>query len=250
MRLLILGGTGEAAALATAGVARFGGRLEVITSLAGRTRNPATVPGRVRTGGFGGAEGLAEYLAAERIGLVIDATHPFAATISAHAADACARTGTARLVLLREAWRAGPGDRWIEVASVADAAAEIAARPARTFVTVGVKELGEFAACRDAFLLVRVVEPPVRPLPLADCTVVTGRGPFTQDDERRLMEEHRIEVLVSKASGGEGTYGKIAAARALGLPVIMVTRPAPPDGESVGSVDEAMEWIAGLVADS
>ena len=245
-RLLILGGTGEGAALAraTSSGAALAGRLEVVTSLAGRTRAPAAVPGEVRVGGFGGADGLADYLVGQRIDLVVDATHPFAATISANARNACARAGVARLMLARPPWRRRPGDRWIEVDDVAQAAAELADRGGRAFLTVGVKELHLFARLEGVFCLVRLIEPPDAPPPLADHVVVTGRGPFTVAGERRLMAAHRIDVVVSKASGGEATYAKIAAARAMGLPVIMVRRPPAAQGERVTSVAAAIAWIA------
>ncbi len=248
-RLLILGGTGEGAALAREAVAAFQGRLELVTSLAGRTRAPAAVPGEVRVGGFGGADGLADYLVSQRIGLVVDATHPFAATISANARDACARAGVARLILARPPWRRRPGDRWIEVGDVAQAAAELADRGGRAFLTVGVKELHHFARLEGVFCLVRLIEPPAAPPPLADHVVVTGRGPFTVAGERRLMAAHRIDVVVSKASGGEATYAKLAAARAMGLPVIMVRRPPAPQGERVTSVAAAIAWIGGRLGD-
>ena len=204
-RLLILGGTGEGAALAraTSSGAALAGRLEVVTSLAGRTRAPAAVPGEVRVGGFGGADGLADYLVRQRIDLVVAATHPFAATISANARDACARAGVGRLILARPPWRRRPDDRWIEVDDAAQAAAE-----------------------------------------LADHVVVSGRGPFTVAGERRLLTAHRIDVVVSKASGGDATYAKIAAAREMELPVIMVRRPPAPQGERVTSVAAALAWIA------
>ncbi len=243
-RLLILGGTGEGAALAREAVAALAGRLEVVTSLAGRTRAPAAVPGEVRVGGFGGADGLADYLVGQRIDLLVDATHPFAATISANARDACARAGVGRLILARPPWRRRPGDRWIEVDDVAQATAELAERGGRAFLTVGVKELHHFARLEGVFCLVRLIEPPAAPPPLADHVVVTGRGPFTVAGERRLMAAHRIDVVVSKASGGEATYAKIAAARAMGLPVIMVRRPPAPVGERVTSVAAALAWIA------
>ncbi len=248
-RLLILGGTGEAAALAREAVAAFADRLAVVTSLAGRTRAPPAVPGEVRVGGFGGADGLADYLAHERIDLVVDATHPFAATISANARAACARAGVPRLVLARPPWQRRAGDRWIEVGDVAQAAAELADRGGRAFLTVGVKELHHFARLDGVFCLVRLIERPAAPLPLADHAVVTGRGPFTVADERRLLAAHRIEVVVSKASGGDATYAKIAAAREMGLPVIMVRRPPAPQGERVIGVTAALAWIAERLED-
>ena len=242
-RLLILGGTGESAALAREAVAALESQIEVVTSLAGRTRAPAPVPGEVRVGGFGGAEGLAEYLAHERFDLLVDATHPFAETISANARNACARVGTQRLILARPPWRRRPGDRWIEVDGVAEAAVELADRSGRAFLTVGGRELAHFSPLNGLFCLVRLIEPPASPLPLANYAVVTGRGPFTVAEERRLLAMNRIDIVVSKASGGEATYAKIAAARELELPVILVRRPPMPEGEQVTSVSAALAWI-------
>ncbi len=247
--LLILGGTGEAATLAREAVAALGGRLRVITSLAGRTRNPASVPGEVRVGGFGGADGLADYLAHEGIGLVVDATHPFAASISANAVDACVHVGARRLILARPQWRRLPGDRWIEVDDVAQAAVELADRGGRAFLTVGANALSHFAPLREIFCLVRLLEPPAAPPPLANHVLVTGRGPFTVADERKLLAAHRIEIVVSKASGGELTYAKIAAAREMGLPVILVRRPPLPKGERVANVAAALAWIVDRLDD-
>ena len=244
-RLLILGGTGEAAALAGEAIERFADRLEVVTSLAGRTRKPAAVAGVLRVGGFGGAEGLADYLRANSVDMVVDATHPFAAVISANARDACARAGVPRIMLVRPPWRRRDGDRWIEVDDTARAAAAFAEIGMRAFLTVGAKELHHFAGCTGGvFCLVRLIEAPAKPLPLENHAVIVGRGPFTVTGENTLLTEHRIDIVVSKASGGGATQAKIIAARELGLPVIMVRRPASPDGEQVTSLDAALAWIA------
>ena len=175
-RVLILGGTAEAAALAR-GLSGVG----VITSLAGRTRAPAALPGEVRVGGFGGADGLAAYLEERGITAVVDATHPFAATISRHAEAACRQRPTARLMLARPAWEWLPGDRWIEVDDMA-AAVEAIPAGARVFLTVGRQELAPFAARTDAWMLARVIDPPDEPIP--GITLVTGRGPFDLAAER------------------------------------------------------------------
>ena len=240
MHLLILGGTGEAAALAQHAVARPG--LQVTTSLAGGTRKPAPITRAVRSGGFGGADGMAAYLREAGVDLVIDATHPFAAVISRNAAKACRAVGLAHIHLVRPPWVGREGENWIEVDDMAQAAAAVAGR--RAFLTIGRIELGCFSEVEDAWFLVRVIEKPVGPPPLANCRVIEGRPPFTVDDERTLMSDHKIEVVVSKNSGGGATYAKIAAARSLGLPVVMVRRPAPPDGPVVGSVEEALAWLA------
>lgn len=240
-RLLILGGTGEAAALA--GRLAADPRLRVITSLAGRTRAPAEVAGDLRVGGFGGAAGLAAYLEAEAIGLVVDATHPFAARMAANAARACAEAGVPRLKLLRAPWRADPGDRWHEVADTAAAARAVGESGRRVFLSVGRQDLSAFASLEDIWFLVRSIEPLGSPSPLSGAEVIHGRGPFTETAEIALLKGHRIDLLVSKNSGGEATYAKIAAARTLGLPVVMIARPPAPAGEAVATVDAAAAWV-------
>ena len=243
--LLILGGTGEASALARAALARFGDALNVTTSLVGRTQRPGPLPGRVRTGGFGGAAGLAAYLAEHGVDRLIDATHPFAARISAAARLACEESRVPRLLLLRPPWRRQPQDRWIEVDDMS-AAAELVGQIARqAFLTVGAGEIACFAAATGVRFLVRLVDPPRRPLPLQFYEVVVGRGPFTLAEERRRLERHAIDLLVCKASGGAATEAKILAARELGLPVIMVRRPPPEPGEAVETVEAAVAWLAG-----
>lgn len=236
VRVLILGGTGEAATLARA----VAGRVDVISSLAGRAGVP-DLPGRLRVGGFGGADGLAAYLRAEAIDRVIDATHPFAARISAHAATACAALGLPRLVLARPAWHREAGDRWIEVDSVAEAASRLPACGRRVFLTVGAGEVAGFAAVRGVWFLVRLLQ--AQALPLAESRVVIGRPPFTVEAEQALMRQHAVDVLVTKASGGDATFGKIAAARRLGLPVLMIRRPPLPPGDHVDSVAGAVRWL-------
>lgn len=243
-RLLILGGTGEAAALARAAAERFAAGLDIVTSLAGRTAVPALPRGRVRIGGFGGADGLAAYLRDERVDLLIDATHPFAATISVNARRAADAAGVPRLALARPPWPRHPLDRWIEVADMAGAAAALPQAGRRAFITVGAGEIAAFAGLAEVWMLVRLIEPPRAPLPLAQHELVIDRGPFSVTGERRLIESRRIDVLVTKASGGAATAAKIEAARALELPVVMVRRPPPEPGERVGTVDEALAWIA------
>ena len=242
-RLLILGGTAEGRALAEAASARFGPSLEVISALAGRTRAPILPAGTVRIGGFGGAEGLAAFLRAEGIGLLIDATHPYATQISAQAYEAAVHVGTERLVLVRPPWQPLPGDRWIDVVTVAAAVGAIPADAERVFLTVGVRSLAPFATRPDLWFLVRLVDEPAEPIPLARYCLICARGPFAEADERALLTDHRIDCLVTRASGGEATAAKLAAARALRLPVVMVRRPAPPPGPSVSSVEEALTWI-------
>lgn len=243
-RLLILGGTGEAAALARAAVERFGDRLDITTSLAGRTSAPAALAGHVRIGGFGGVEGLTEYLRDQGIDLLIDATHPFAATMSAHARLAAETAGIARLTLARPAWPRHPLDRWVEVAGMAAAAAALPRLGRRAFVTVGTNEIAAFAGLPQVWMLVRLVESPRAPLPLAQHELVIDKGPFTIAGEAALMESRGIDVLVTKASGGAATAAKIEAARARDLPVLMVRRPPPEPGARAWTVDETLAWIA------
>jgi precorrin-6A/cobalt-precorrin-6A reductase len=244
-RLLILGGTGEAARLARGALARFGDRVAVTTALAGRTRHPGPVAGEVRIGGFGGAAGLAFYLIDHEVDCLIDATHPFAAAIARAARLAAERTGVPRLLLQRPPWRRHPLDRWIEVDSI-DAAARLVGRVGkRAWLTVGAGAVDAFAAAGGVHFVVRLIDPPRERLPLPSHEVVLGRGPFSLAEERHLLERHAIDVIVCKASGGAATEAKLIAARELGLPVIMVRRPPPEPGSSVETVDAALDWLAG-----
>jgi len=241
MRVLILGGTTEARQLAE----RLTGRadLTVTLSLAGRTTAPAPHPVPVRVGGFGGSEGLAAYLGAQRIDALVDATHPYAAAISANAAAAAPRAGVALLALRRAGWTPTAGDRWIEVADAAQAARALGNIPRCVLLALGRNAIEPFATAPHHRYLVRSVEPIVPPLRVPHAVYITGRGPFAEADERALIAQHRIEVIVAKNSGGPATYGKIAAARALGLPVVMLRRPSLPDVEAVATVDDAVAWL-------
>jgi precorrin-6A/cobalt-precorrin-6A reductase len=250
-RLLILGGTAEAAQLAAEAAAQFGGRLEVIVSLAGRLpERPPPAGCRVRRGGFGGEDGLAGYLADAGIDLLVDATHPFAATISRHAATACAAAAVARLLLLRPPWTAGTDDRWVEAADTAMAAALAPKLGRRVFLTTGPGSLAAFApitAAGDAWYLVRLFEQPPAPLPLARYEVVVARPPFSVADEVALLSAHAIEVVVAKQSGGT-VQAKLRAAALLRLPVVMIARPAKPAGDQAADIDGAMAWLAARLA--
>ena len=240
-RLLLLGGAREAAELARALAALPG--IRTTYSLAGRTRRPASVPVAVRTGGFGGPVGLEAYLREAGIDLVVDATHPFAVAMSRHAAIACERASVPRLVLHRPPWTSGPGDRWIEVADSCEAARAIPALGTRVLLTVGSRDLEPYLGVEGVTFVIRSVEPPAIALDPERCEVILARGPFDLDAERRLLESRRIDVIVSKNSGGSAARPKLMAARALGLPVVMIARAPPPPGERVESVSAAMEWI-------
>jgi precorrin-6A/cobalt-precorrin-6A reductase len=241
MRILILGGTTEARQLA----GRLAGRngLGVTLSLAGRTAAPAAQPVPVRTGGFGGAHGLADYLREKSIDALVDATHPYAAVISANAAAAAMRSGVALLALRRPGWMPVPGDRWTEVDRMADAVPALGDAPRRVFLALGRKEIAPFEAAPQHRYLVRSVDPVDPPLAVPHAVYLTARGPFPEAGERTLIEAHGVEVIVAKNSGGSATYGKIAAARALGLRVIMLRRPPPPEVATAETVDEVVDWL-------
>jgi precorrin-6A/cobalt-precorrin-6A reductase len=246
MRILILGGTTEARQLAGRLAAR--NDLDVTLSLAGRTAAPAAQPVPVRTGGFGGADGLADHLRAENIGALIDATHPYAATMSANAAAAAARTGIPLVALRRPGWTPVASDRWIEVDRMADAVPALGNAPRHVFLALGRKEIAPFEAAPQHRYLVRSVDPVEPPLGVPHAAYITARGPFAEADERALLTGHGIDIIVAKNSGGAATYGKIAAARVLGIPVIMLRRPPPPEVAAVESVEEVVGFIDHLSA--
>lgn len=220
--ILILGGTKEAAALAGQLVSTHPD-WRVVTSLAGRTTEPEPIAGETRIGGFGGVAGLADFLRGERVTKLIDATHPYARRISANAVRAAALAGVPLEVRIRPPWTPQAGDNWREVASEADAAAAIPPG-ARVLLALGSQHLAPFAARDDVHFIVRMVDPPASPLPLANHTIVTGK-PGPAAEEKRLLRDHAITHIVCRNSGGDGAYGKIQAARALSIPVIMIARP-------------------------
>jgi precorrin-6A/cobalt-precorrin-6A reductase len=238
--VLILGGTSEARELA----GRLAGRpgLRVISSLAGRVRDPALPAGEVRIGGFGGAGGLAAWLTEQRIGAVIDATHPFAEGISANATAACGSTGVPLLRVVRPPWQPGTGDNWHEARSLQEAARLLPGLGNRVFLTTGRQGLAAFTALDDIWFLIRCVDPPDGPMP-ARCEVILARGPYDASAERVLLQQHRIDVLVTKNSGGELTAGKLAAARELGVPVVMIRRPELADAPGCSSAADAENWL-------
>lgn len=240
-RLLILGGTSEARELAAALEARGG--FDVSLSLAGRTRNPLALAAPTRSGGFGGADGLAAHLQAERIDILIDATHPFAAHISRNAVEAARRARVPLLALVRPEWQRRPGDRWSDAADIPEAVEKLGAAPRRVLVTFGRNEVRALEKAPQHAYLVRSIDPVEPPLALPCVRYIEARGPFAEADERALLLENRIDAVLSKNSGGGATHGKIAAARALGIEVIMVARPARPEVETVETVDAALGWL-------
>jgi precorrin-6A/cobalt-precorrin-6A reductase len=240
MRVLILGGTTEASAIARAVVGDR--RFAPVLSLAGRTRVPAQPPIPWRVGGFGGVEGLAAYLHGEKIAALIDATHPFAARMKANAAQAAALAGIPRVAVLRPAWAALPGDRWTEVADMTGAFAALGRTPRRVFLSIGRQELAAFGPPHT--YLVRSVDPPDPAILPPDATSIIARGPFTEAAEQALLHAYRIEVLVTKNAGGDATAAKLAAARRLGLPVVMVARPVAPEPPVVADAPGALAWLA------
>ncbi len=239
MRVLLLGGTGEARALAAA----LHPDVEVISSLAGRVPDPALPVGQVRIGGFGGVAGLTGWLREHRITAVVDATHPFAAQMSRNAVAACAATGTPLIALERRPWAAGSGDDWTHVADIETAAAALPETPERVFLAIGRQHLAAFAAKPQHHYLLRLVDPPEGALPLPDAEAVISRGPFGYDDDLELLRSRRTTRLVTKNAGGEGARAKLDAARTLGLPVIVVDRPALPPRASVETVAEVLAWL-------
>ena len=244
IRVLILGGTSEASALARS-LAASALDADVVTSFAGRTSSPVLPPGRSRIGGFGGVGGLARYLADERVDAVIDATHPFAALMPWNAEAACTRLGVRRLRLLRPGWTAVPGDRWIRVPDLAAAADGLAALgAARVLLTTGRQELEPFAGLSPTWFLLRSIEAPVVPVGM-DADVLLVRPPFTVESELKLLCDHMIDCVVTKDSGGAATGAKLEAARHRGIPVVMVDRPPSPPGPTVSSAGAALGWLGG-----
>jgi precorrin-6A/cobalt-precorrin-6A reductase len=240
-RLLILGGTGDGVELARQATNIPG--LEVISSLAGRTITPKSLVGAVRVGGFGGEAGLVEYLQAAQIDLLIDATHPFAAKISCNAAGAARKVGIPWLMLIRPGWERLPQDDWIEVGSIDAAVVGIPASAKQIFLTIGRQQLAPFASLTDKWCLVRSIDPPDASILLPPGELLLDRGPFSLEQELKLLQGYQIQAIVSKNSGGDATYAKIIAARELGIPVVMVQRSIVPEGDTVTDVSGAMEWL-------
>ncbi len=241
LRVIILGGTTEASALAR----RLAGEanIEPLLSLAGATRNPAPAPIPQRVGGFGGPEGLARFIKAERIDAVVDATHPFAARMSRNAVEACRATGTPLVVFTRPGWTKQEGDRWTEVADMEAAVDALGATRKSVFLTQGRLQLAHFARAPHHHYIVRSIDRPAEVDALPDCRLILARGPFALEDELALMREEKVEALVTKNSGGSATHAKIEAARALGVEVVIVARPPVSGAETLGKLEAVMDWI-------
>ena len=240
-RILILGGTTEAREFAQALAAR--GDVEATLSLAGRTAAPLPQSVPVRRGGFGGTAGLIEYMRERQIGVLVDATHPFAAMISAHAWSAASKTNIPMITLSRPPWGAVAGDLWVAVQSVQEAVSALGSEPRHVFLTLGRQELAPFASAPQHHYWIRSVDPVEPALAVPHAQYILARGPFEEDQERALLQAHAIDVIVAKNSGGPATYGKIAAARMLGVPVILVRRPPESAAPRVATVGEAIEWL-------
>ena len=240
MRVLLLGGTTEATALAHAFAAAG---IDAIFSYAGRTENPVAQPLPTRLGGYGGINGLADYVIDAKITHVVDATHPFATQISRNAVEACAMTQTPLIAHERSEWLAQPGDNWQHVPDTQAAVAALPANPVRIFLAIGKQTLPAFAAQPQHFYLLRLVDAPDAALPVPNAEVILDRGPFTVESDIALMRAHAITHIVAKNSGGIGALAKLEAARCLHLPVILIARPAIPDRPIVRSIPAVMEWL-------
>ncbi len=238
---LLLGGAHEARLLAER--IAVAPQIECVVSLAGRTSAPLSQALPVRVGGFGGAAGLANYLTRHGVTHVIDATHPFAAQMSINAREACVQTGIPLLRLTRAPWRPVDGDEWIAVADNADAVRALGANPRRVFLTIGRQGVAAFRVAPQHHYLLRVIDPPEDSDLPPDCTVIADRGPFTSENESVLMRTHKIEIVVSKNSGGALTYAKIEAARALGLPVVMISPPVMDGVPVTHDLDVALAFL-------
>ncbi len=240
MKVLILGGTTESRTLAAALDTVQG--IETITSLAGRVAEPILPVGQTRIGGFGGPDALAVWLRDNAIDVVVDATHPFASTIGAHAEKATRATSVALLVLTRPPWTAGAGDRWTSVASLPDAASAITPG-SRVFLTTGRQGVHHFARIEHSWFLVRAIDPPTGPVP-PHMTLHLSRGPFDVDHESMMLADNRIDLLITKNSGGDMTRAKLDAARGASIPVIVVDRPTvPSSAPRVFDVEAAVGWL-------
>lgn len=244
-RVLILGGTTEANRLA--GRLLKDPRFDIRTSLAGVTHNPKKLPGKVRKGGFGGMEGLRDYLLDRQVDAVIDATHPFATQISNHAGKACREARVPRVTLLRPPWRRTKADNWIDASDVADAVrllpGQIDSKDGRVLLALGKKHVRAFRDAPKIRYVVRTVDPTISRVPFESAIFVQDRGPFTVENERALFKKNKIQAVVSRNSGGKSSYAKIQVARELGLPVVMIERPPRPTGKIVETLQDTVDWL-------
>lgn len=241
MRVLILGGTTEATALAQ----RLSTRADIdaILSFAGRTERPVPPPIPFRIGGFGGVEALCEFLRTERIDAVVDATHPFAIRMSQNAREACARASVPLAMFSRPAWSCQDGDQWICVSNVEAAVRALGDAPRRVFLTHGRLHLAAFAQAPQHTYVVRTIDRPADIKALPKHRLILARGPFAKAEELRLMREEGIEIVVTKNSGGRSTYGKIEAARELNIPVVVIERPRDDSAAALFDIDDVLSWI-------
>ncbi len=242
VRLLLLAGTAEARAIAAELAARG---VDAVASLAGATRQPARLALPTRHGGFGGREGFERFLEEERIGAVLDATHPFAARISRRSREVCNERGVAYRQFLRPAWTAGPGDDWTELPSES-AVAGVVPPGSTVFLATGMQNLERFANLRDCRVIARRIDTPRAPFPFPGGRFLQGRPPFSVADEVALFERLGVDWLVVKNSGGAASRSKLDAARELGLPVALIARPEQPPGQKLSSIEQALDWVAGL----
>jgi precorrin-6A/cobalt-precorrin-6A reductase len=241
IRVLILGGTTEASDLAR--LLADDPRFKSTLSLAGRTANPKMQPVQTRVGGFGGADGLVTWLQRQKIDVVVDATHPYADQISSNAVAACTRLAVPLASILRPAWQPRPDDNWLTVASADAAADALGPEPRRVFLSLGRQELSAFATSPHHHYIARTIDPPDDVALPPDIRFLFSRGPFDIAAETELLERENIDLVVSKNSGGAATYAKIDAARALGIPVVMIARPHKPSGYAVQNAEAAVAWL-------
>jgi precorrin-6A/cobalt-precorrin-6A reductase len=238
--ILLLGGTTEASALARL-LAEHG--VPATLSYAGRTEAPRAQPIPVRVSGFGGVQGLAAYLRDARVTHLVDATHPFAAMMSANAVAAAQLAGIPLVALTRPAWAPVPGDRWTRVADIESAVATLAGPARRILLALGRMHVADFAAMPQHHYVLRFVDAPTAPPPLSDHALIVDRGPFTPEGDRALMETHGVDLVVCKNAGGRGAEAKLIAARALGIPVLMIDRPTLPPRAEVTDPAAVLEWL-------
>ena len=244
--LLILGGTTEATALAHV---LHDAEIEATFSYAGRVARPKRQPLPTRIGGFGGVEGLADYICENGITHIVDATHPFAAQMSMNAVAACALTGAHLVALTRQKWMAQAGDDWRHVPDIAGAVAALSGPAQNVMLAIGRMHLDAFAPCPQHQYLLRLVDAPDGDVPLPNRHIIVDQGPFSVENDMALMRDHNIQVVVAKNAGGSGARAKIDAARALNVPIIMIDRPTIPDRPEVGKPQDVLDWLSHFSTD-